>query len=139
MLRGADVNRAIPAIEFLDHQPGSAVCALIALIVIGLTTSIACAQSSSARVLESLNAGWQFERQIHGSGALGSFDRDNMDGAKIEPRFAGASMPEYDDSTWETIDLPHTWNAYDVSDEGPATGGGLGGVKKKFSPRTQIP
>src|SRR3984885_11160990 len=132
MLRGADVNRAIPAIEFLDHQPGSAVCALIALIVIGLTTSIACAQSSSARVLESLNAGWQFERQIHGSGALGSFDRDNMDGAKIEPRFAGASMPEYDDSTWETIDLPHTWNAYDVSDEEPGYWRGIGWYRRHF-------
>ncbi len=41
-------------------------------------------------------------------------------------------MPEYDDSTWDTIDLPHTWNAYDVSDEEPGYWRGIGWYRKHF-------
>jgi beta-galactosidase len=63
---------------------------------------------------------------------LGSFDRENVDGAKIEPRFAGAEKPKYDDSTWDSIDLPHTWNAYDVSDEEPGYWRGIGWYRKHF-------
>jgi len=126
------VNKALPATKFLSRKPGLAVRCLIALIVIGLIASFACAQNSSVRIRENLNAGWQFERQVHGSGALGSFDRDNTDGATIEPRFAGAPMPEYDDSTWDTIDLPHTWNAYDVSDEEPGYWRGIGWYRRHF-------
>ncbi len=122
----------MPAIEFLDRKPGSAVCSLIALIVIGLTASFACSENSSVRVRESLNAGWLFERQVHGSGALGSFDRDRVDGEKIEPRFAGAYKPAYDDSAWDAIDLPHTWNAYDVSDAEPGYWRGIGWYRRHF-------
>ena len=56
------MNRAIPATEFLSRKPGSAFCSLIALIVLGLTASFACAENSSVRVREYLNAGWLFER-----------------------------------------------------------------------------
>jgi beta-galactosidase len=81
---------------------------------------------------ESFNSGWLFRRQTHGGGELGSFDRDTTTGATIEPAFRDAYKPEYDDSRWETIDLPHTWNAYDGCDEIPGYFRGIGWYRKHF-------
>ncbi len=49
-------------------------------------------------------------------------------------------VPDFDDSAWESINLPHTWNAIDGADgwSGADEGGehyyrGLGGYRKKFT------
>lgn len=87
---------------------------------------------SGPRVRENFNQGWLFERQSNGSGALGSFDRDTSAAAVIEPRFRGAPQPAYDDSNWQRINLPHTWNAHDVMDEVPGYWRGIGWYRKHF-------
>jgi beta-galactosidase len=50
------------------------------------------------RVRQSLNSGWRFKRQA-------------APGAAVEPEFAGAEQPGYDDSSWALIELPHSWDA----------------------------
>jgi beta-galactosidase len=84
------------------------------------------------RIRESFNAGWLFARQTHGMGELGSFDRENGDAAQLEPRFRGAERPGFDDSSWQPINLPHTWNAHDVVDEKPGYWRGIGWYRKHF-------
>lgn len=105
---------------------------LAAVMVLAAACSLAGAEQSSVRVRENLNDGWLFERQTHGSGALGSFDRTTADASHIEPRFIGAERPGYNDSDWDRIDLPHTWNAYDVSDAEPGYWRGIGWYRKHF-------
>ena len=78
------------------------------------------------------NAGWLFCRQVHGGGELGSFDRDTSAGATIEPAFRDAYKPDYDDSCWEPVDLPHTWNAHDGCDDIPGYWRGIGWYRKHF-------
>lgn len=51
-----------------------------------------------SRVAVSLNPGWSFQRSD----------------------VVGAEKPEFDDSAWTKLDLPHTWNAIDGQD-GPTT------------------
>ena len=53
--------------------------------------------------------------------------------AEVEPRFAKAPTPEYDDSWWQAVDLPHTWNAHDVADEPAGYWRGIGWYRKHFS------
>ena len=84
------------------------------------------------RVHKNFNDGWLFERQSAGSGELGSFDRDTSVAAQIEPRFQRAPEPSYDDSAWQRITLPHTWNAQDVMDEWPGYWRGIGWYRKHF-------
>ena len=79
---------------------------------------------------ENFNRDWRFARQAQGTGALGSFDRENGEAAEIEPRFRNAHRPEYDDSDWETINLPHTWNQF--RDEAPGYWRGIGWYRKHF-------
>ncbi len=50
------------------------------------------------RVRESLNSGWLFKRQA-------------SPGAALEAEFSRAEQPDYDDSSWTKITLPHTWDA----------------------------
>lgn len=50
------------------------------------------------RVTVSLNAGWRFKRQ-------------GTPGAGTEPEFVGAERSGYNDSGWETVVVPHTWDA----------------------------
>jgi beta-galactosidase len=88
---------------------------------------------SSPRMRENLNQSWLFERQFNGSGALGSFDRDTSAAAIIEPRFRDAPQPSYDDSIWQQVNLPHTWNAHDVMDEIPGYWRGIGWYRKHFT------
>ena len=79
-----------------------------------LLAATALAADSGPRIRENFNQGWLFARQTNGSGALGSFDRDTAEAARVEPRFRNAAEPGYDDSSWQKIALPHTWNAHDV-------------------------
>jgi beta-galactosidase len=50
------------------------------------------------RTRVSLNKGWRFQRQT-------------SPGATIEPQFLHAEQAGYDDSSWATVFLPHTWDA----------------------------
>jgi beta-galactosidase len=54
--------------------------------------------SAGERVTVSLNAGWRFKRQ-------------GTPGAGVEPEFVGAERPGYNDSGWEAVVVPHTWDA----------------------------
>jgi beta-galactosidase len=81
---------------------------------------------------ENFNSGWLFRRQEHGGGALGSFDRNAALGAAVEPAFRQAYLPGYDDSSWDRVNLPHTWNAHDGSDAVPGYFRGIGWYRKHF-------
>jgi beta-galactosidase len=81
---------------------------------------------------QNFNAGWLFHRQSHGVGELGSFDRETGMAGQIEPRFRNALNPAYDDFFWQPVNLPHTWNAHDVSDEKPGYWRGIGWYRKHF-------
>lgn len=82
---------------------------------------------------ENFNDGWLFRRQARGGGALGSFDRNSTLGAEVEPKFRNATQVVYDDSDWDFIFLPHTWNAFDGSDDQPGYFRGLGWYRKHFN------
>ncbi len=90
-------------------------------------------ETVNPRIRRNFNAGWLFQRQSKGTGELGSFDREVGEAGQIEPRFRGAFKPDYDDSGWERIDLPHTWNAHDTTDEKPGYWRGIGWYRKHFS------
>jgi beta-galactosidase len=53
---------------------------------------------SELRLKLPFNDGWRFKRQA-------------APGAAVEAEFVGAEKPAYDDSAWETVHLPHTWDA----------------------------
>src|SRR5579863_6050309 len=88
--------------------------------------SVSPVEGNSPRRRENFNTGWLFARQSRGAGELGSFDRANGDAAKVEPRFKEAHRNDYDDADWLPVDLPHTWNAHDVTDEKPGYWRGIG-------------
>ncbi|HKT11889.1 MAG TPA: glycoside hydrolase family 2 TIM barrel-domain containing protein [Terriglobia bacterium] len=50
------------------------------------------------RITVSVNSDWRFKRQ-------------GTPGAGIEPEFIGAEKPGYNDSAWQEIVVPHTWDA----------------------------
>ena len=66
--------------------------------------------NASLRLRENFNRDWRFARQAHGTGALGSFDRETGEAAEIEPRFRSAHLPDYDDWDWDAINLPEIHN-----------------------------
>jgi beta-galactosidase len=103
----------------------------IGMLMSGAPRALA-ADTSQVRTRQSLNAGWLFERQVYGSGELGSFDRRTEGADKVEPQFRDASMPGYDDSRWNRIELPHTWNAYDDMDSQAGYWRGIGWYRKHF-------
>ncbi|MFB3892383.1 MAG: glycoside hydrolase family 2 TIM barrel-domain containing protein [Phycisphaerae bacterium] len=75
---------------------------------------------------------WRFARQAEGRGGLGSFERDGSLGSQVEPRFRTAVNAAYDDSSWQRVNLPHTWNANDTEDTGPGYWRGIGWYRKRF-------
>ncbi|HJY06305.1 MAG TPA: glycoside hydrolase family 2 TIM barrel-domain containing protein, partial [Bryobacteraceae bacterium] len=97
-----------------------------------MAAGIAAHAESGPRLREKFNQGWLFERQATGSGALGSFDRDTTAAARIEPRFRDAMQPSYDDSSWQHIALPHTWNSQDTMDAIAGYWRGIGWYRKHF-------
>lgn len=112
--------------------PGAIYLAAVLLLLYIIVPVVASAQPANPRVSKSLDEGWLFERQVHGGGALGSFDRETADALRVEPRFAEAWKAGYDDTDWHSIALPHTWNAFDVSDEEPGYWRGIGWYRKHF-------
>ena len=73
-----------------------------------------------------------FHRQVNGTGEFGSFDRETGVAGQIESRFQEAHKSNYDDSSWQKVDLPHTWNTHDVSDEKAGYWRGIGWYRKHF-------
>jgi beta-galactosidase len=66
------------------------------------------------------NEGWSFKRQV-------------SPGSATEPEFVGAQHAGYDDSAWQQISLPHSWDA--TADNPFATTGhfhGVGWYRKRF-------
>ncbi len=79
--------------------------------------------NESGRTVLSFNDGWSFLKLTKAGG---------LSNLAVED-------PDFDDSAWESINLPHTWNAIDGADgwSGADEGGehyyrGLGGYRKKF-------
>jgi hypothetical protein len=101
-------------------------------ILLGHASQALAADTSQVRICQSLNAGWLFERQVHGSGELGSFDRKTENADKVEPQFRDAFLPSYEDASWNSVNLPHTWNAYDVMDAQAGYWRGIGWYRKHF-------
>jgi hypothetical protein len=112
---------------------GVAVAGLVAIAAPSVPWKLWAADVPDApRRRENFNDGWLFHRQAIGGGALGSFDRNSTLGTEIEPKFRAANQVIYDDSDWERTFLPHTWNAFDGSDEQPGYFRGLGWYRKHF-------
>jgi hypothetical protein len=67
-----------------------------------------------------LNEGWRFKRQV-------------SPGSATEPELVGAERPDYNDSSWAQVWLPHTWDA--TADNPFVTSGhfrGIGWYRKNF-------
>jgi len=78
--------------------------------------------NNQIRTCQSFNEGWRFKRQA-------------SPGAAVEAEFVGAEQPGYDDSSWSTIFLPHTWDATaDNPFTVPHHFRGLGWYRKAFVP-----
>ncbi|MDR0907514.1 MAG: DUF4982 domain-containing protein [Rikenellaceae bacterium] len=91
------------------------------VVLTALLAVVSCAGSGNEpRVRESFNDGWRF--------ALGDF--------------AGAQSPEFDDTGWRTLSVPHDWSIEgDFSLDNPSTPGsgalpgGIGWYRKTFVPQ----
>jgi len=105
-------------------------CSVAAGAGIGYRLNGAAAQSPRQRL--NFNSGWRFRRQARGGGALGSFDRNSATGSAVEPAFLDAPSADYSDSWWDEVNLPHTWNAHDASDDVPGYFRGIGWYRKHF-------
>ncbi len=88
--------------------------------------------AAAPRWRQNFNSEWLFQRQKHGGGELGSWERNPAAGAEIEPAFRNCFLRDYDDSWWEPVYLPHTWNAHDGSDDIPGYFRGIGWYRKHF-------
>lgn len=95
-------------------------------------------RNEQIRIRENFNSHWRFKRQATGMGELGSMDRENGKAALIEPPFRNAHRENYDDSEWQSITLPHTWNAYDTTDAAPGYWRGIGWYRKHFRLGAQL-
>jgi len=72
-----------------------------------------------SRVQVRLNSEWRFKRQA-------------APGTAVEAEFIGAEKPEYDDSSWATVHLPHTWDQSEIPFPGPGHFRGLGWYRRKL-------
>jgi beta-galactosidase len=102
------------------------------LPLFALVTAALFGTETPGRTLQNFNSGWLFQRQSHGTGELGSFERHNGMAGDTEPRFRDAMNPAYDDSQWQPVSLPHTWNAHDAAGEKPGYWRGIGWYRKHF-------
>jgi beta-galactosidase len=66
--------------------------------------------AQAGRVRYTINSGWRFMR------------------ADV----AGAETPNFDDTQWSSINLPHTWNAEDTRDDVPGYWRGVGWYRRKL-------
>jgi beta-galactosidase len=104
----------------------------ISIVTVLALAAVSARAEPAPRLRENFNREWLFQRQSVGSGELGSFDRDTTAASQIEPRFRDAAQPGYDDSSWERIALPHTWNSQDTMDAVAGYWRGIGWYRKHF-------
>lgn len=76
-------------------------------------------KTNYSRVQVRLNSDWRFKRQA-------------APGAAVEAEFIGAEKPGYDDSSWATVNLPHTWDQSEIPFPGPGHFRGLGWYRRKL-------
>ena len=79
-------------------------------------TGPAAAPAASPRIKMSLNDAWRF---------------------LPEDRFE-AESPNHDDSNWQVVDVPHTWNAADPFDDAPGYRRGQGWYRKRLTLDPQL-
>ena len=91
--------------------------ALVAVVLAGCAQPGPATDSGSPRQTRSFDADWRF----------------------VQRDAAGAELPEFDDSGWRTLDVPHDWSIAGPFDPGNATGGaggflpsGVGWYRKHF-------
>src|SRR5215831_4081115 len=91
---------------------------LTASLAVFSTTTFAAEPQSSARQTLPFDAGWRF----------------------LKSDAAGAEKPEFNDSTWRALDLPHDWSIEGPFAETNKTGGagaflpsGVGWYRKQFT------
>lgn len=92
---------------------------LLAVLVLALTTFVAVPTASAyapptTRQQVDLGADWRFQRSD----------------------VAGAEVPGFNDSAWQRVTVPHTWNASDGQDGGANYYRGIAWYRKHFTPPT---
>lgn len=87
------------------------------------STSIEEMVTMAGRTTENFDDGWKFLKMTQ---------KDGLSGLSVE-------TPDFDDSSWETVTLPHTWNDKDgcngwsgVDEGGENYYRGLGGYRKSY-------
>lgn len=100
------------ALALLDSLHASTWLLVAALLSLS-AWPVAAVAAPRTRVVESLDRGWRFH--------LGDA--------------AGAASEAFDDTSWTTIDLPHTWNASDGQDGGGDYFRGTGWYRRRFTAR----
>ena len=68
------------------------------------------AEGQSARIKHTINEEWRF----------------------YPGEVSGAAVRDHDDDAWQTVDLPHTWNAVDSYDKTPGYKRGIGWYRKSL-------
>jgi beta-galactosidase len=96
--------------SLLAAAPG----ALAATYLPGLPGTLATYQPPAARQRIDLNAGWRF----------------------IRSDVSGAENPAFNDSSWSSVNVPHTWNASDGQDGGANYYRGTGWYRRHYTPPT---
>jgi beta-galactosidase len=95
------------------------------LLVCGSVTLAADQAGQELRTRISLNKGWRFKRQT-------------SPGATVEFEFLHVEQPDYDDSSWTPVVLPHTWDATrENAFPPPGHFRGLGWYRKAFTLRPE--
>jgi beta-galactosidase len=84
--------------------------ALAALLLVGLRPALAAVPAADGRQVISLDPGWRFL-------------------AGDDPH---AREPGFDDSSWQPVDLPHTWNGLDGEDGGNNYRRGAGWYRRRI-------
>ena len=84
---------------------------LVITLAVLLGASGAVAASSSGRQLINLNSGWKF----------------------LADDSTTAQVPAFDDTSWQGVDLPHTWNGLDGQDGGDNYRRGAGWYRRHLS------
>lgn len=88
----------------------------IAIAPIATSGATASAAIAQPRQSSNLDAGWRFLRS----------------------NASGAQAPTFDDSSWSTVNVPHTWNALDGQDGGNNYYRGIGWYRKHFTPSAAL-
>src|SRR5437879_7322068 len=92
------------------------IAATVAVPPIVMSTATATSATPQVRQSSNLDAGWKFLRSDA----------------------SGAQAPTFNDSTWSTVTVPHTWNALDGQDGGNNYYRGIGWYRKHLTPSATL-